>query len=106
MGRPVNVDVRDDGVTVALGSFRHGISAWWRSIARTIPTGWRGLAEALRKRRVGPPRVPPVHPARRTRAAIAARLRKAHNDNAIRVPPGTSSSIAAYGPIARNAPVI
>src|SRR6516162_10022745 len=36
--------------------------------------------------------------ARRIRAAISSRCRKSHSDSAIRLPPGRSNSIAAYGP--------
>jgi hypothetical protein len=42
--------------------------------------------------------------ARRTRTADDRRCRKAQTATAIRVPPGRISSIAAYGPSARNTP--
>ena len=40
--------------------------------------------------------------ARRAWAAIDDRFLTAHTESAIRLPPGSRSSIAAYGPISRN----
>ncbi len=38
---------------------------------------------------------------RRTRATSHVRYRKANNESAIRLPPGSTSAIAAYDPTAR-----